>query len=166
MIAKTTQSLRCSLTMRSSPQESLQVCRTHHRCQQEQTKRYLKTNRMLIDDGMRRWFMYVRVAVRPRRRKDPRAQEEGELGIQQVDVASRERVYWEPIGTRPIIPATRLSSKALTPLCSCLASITSSLAFLSASFLFFLSSLPLLHSPYAIIQLQVFSRNASVGWHW
>jgi len=46
--------------------------------------------------------MYVRVAVRPRRRKDPRAQEEGELGIQQVDVASRERVYWEPIGTRPI----------------------------------------------------------------
>jgi len=54
--------------------------------------------------------------------------------------ASAQIAHQVAVPQGSLIDFPPLSSKALTPLCSCLASITSSLAFLSASFLFFLSS--------------------------
>ncbi|KAE8783833.1 hypothetical protein D1007_42664 [Hordeum vulgare] len=107
MIFKTTQSLRCSLTMRSFPQESLQVCN----CKISSSR--LSKSRFERGKSNNKFFALVcdvNVCKSHRRpaRETRRAHERGELGIQRDDVASRERVHWEPIRLeRPIIPMTR-----------------------------------------------------------
>ena len=81
---------------------SVTVKLTHHCCQ--------KSNVSKQKIGVV-WCINVCKSRRCPERGAQRAHEGGELGIQRDDVASRERVYWEPIRIeRLIIPMTRWRS--------------------------------------------------------